>query len=201
MNRDRQFDFHFTPREGWINDPNGLIYAEGKYHLFFQYNPDAPVWGPMHWGHAVSEDLANWQQLDNAILPEKKSYAFSGSAIGSKRAAPISVNEASFSTGPLSPFAQRPSSDSLIQIPGGMAGPFYLLYTSHNPESGEQQQCLVKSEDLEHFESWEKNPVIKNSKDSPDFKKEFRDPKIFPNVKIHGYTAPACGLYLDNIEY
>ncbi|MDD6065697.1 MAG: glycoside hydrolase family 32 protein, partial [Firmicutes bacterium] len=53
--------FHLSTRVGWLNDPNGFSYYEGKYHLFYQYHPYDPYWGPMHWGHAVSEDLLHWE--------------------------------------------------------------------------------------------------------------------------------------------
>jgi fructan beta-fructosidase len=58
---------HFSPKVSWMNDPNGLIYYQGTYHMFFQFYPDSTVWGPMHWGHAVSTDLVHWKQavLDN----------------------------------------------------------------------------------------------------------------------------------------
>lgn len=75
---------HLTPETGWINDPNGFIYFRGEYHLFYQFNPYESVWGPMHWGHAKSKDLVNWEQLPVALAPDKaydKDGCFSGSAI------------------------------------------------------------------------------------------------------------------------
>lgn len=75
---------HLTPEIGWINDPNGFIFFRGEYHLFYQFNPYESVWGPMHWGHAKSEDLVNWEQLPVALAPDKdydKDGCFSGSAI------------------------------------------------------------------------------------------------------------------------
>src|SRR5690606_10963014 len=54
---DYRLNFHFTPKENWMNDPNGMFYLDGTYHLFFQYHPDSSTWGPMHWGHATSKDM------------------------------------------------------------------------------------------------------------------------------------------------
>ena len=53
--------YHFSPRTGWLNDPNGLSYYDGKYHLFYQYHPYSTYWGPMHWGHSVSDHLITWE--------------------------------------------------------------------------------------------------------------------------------------------
>ena len=75
---------HFSPKAHWMNDPNGMIYTNGIYHLFFQYYPDATVWGPMHWGHATSKDLIHWVEQPIALYPDSLGYIFSGSVVVDK---------------------------------------------------------------------------------------------------------------------
>ncbi|MDX3748923.1 GH32 C-terminal domain-containing protein [Streptomyces sp. AK08-02] len=127
--------FHFTPDKNWMNDPNGLVYYQGEYHLFYQYNPSGNSWGDMSWGHAVSTDLVHWQQLPLALSHDDEEMVFSGSAVVDEN------NTTGFGT------TENP--------------PMVAIYTSHNTSTGIQSQSLAYSTD--RGRTWTKyqgNPVI-----------------------------------------
>jgi fructan beta-fructosidase len=147
--------FHFSPPQQWMNDPNGLVYAQGEYHLFYQYNPYSNKWGPMHWGHAVSRDLVRWENLPIALYPDRHGTIFSGSA------AVDTANTSGFGT------KEHP--------------PLVALFTYHDHLSenlggtGFESQGLAYS--LDNGRNWVKyaeNPVLT----SPAVR-DFRDPKLF----------------------
>jgi fructan beta-fructosidase len=144
---------HFSPKANWLNDPNGLVFLDGEYHLFFQYYPHDDVWGPMHWGHAVSRDLLHWEELDVALAPYDDTMIFSGSAV-------IDVNN---TTG----FGYGPDGQP----------PLLAIYTSHYEKEGVivETQSLAYSHDKGRtFAYYAGNPVLADST-----AKDFRDPKVF----------------------
>jgi fructan beta-fructosidase len=145
---------HFSPAAKWMNDPNGMVYYKGTYHLFFQYYPKDIVWGPMHWGHATSKDLIHWKQQPIALYPDKLGYIFSGSAV-------VDVNNTSG-------FGKKG------QVP------MVAIFTHHDPVGEKantdnfQNQSIAYS--LDEGKTWTKyagNPVVKN----PGIR-DFRDPKV-----------------------
>lgn len=144
--------FHFTPKTGWTNDPNGLVYYKGLYHLFFQHNPFDVKWGNMTWGHATSPDMVHWTQLENVLLPDKMGTMFSGSAVVDWD------NTAGLQTG---------SEKTIVLI--------YTAAGGTNPESKGQPftQCIAYSVDGGRtFAKYAANPVV------PNIVGENRDPKV-----------------------
>jgi fructan beta-fructosidase len=147
--------FHFTPDSMWMNDPNGMVYYDGEYHLFYQHNPDTNVWAPMHWGHAVSTDLVHWEHLPIGLYPDSLGMIFSGSAVMDHQ------NTSGFGT------RENP--------------PMIAIYTYHDMDAANagvvehQTQAIAYS--LDKGRTWTKyegNPVVEN----PGIK-DFRDPKVF----------------------
>jgi levanase/fructan beta-fructosidase len=147
-------NFHFTPKKGWMNDPNGMFYYNGYYHLYYQHYPDGNKWGPMHWGHAVSTDMITWKEMPIAIFPDEKGYIFSGSAV-------VDVNNSSG-------FGKDGKQ------------PIIAMFTYHDMggekagKTNYQSQAIAYSLDEgQTFTKYSGNPVIIN----PNIK-DFRDPKI-----------------------
>jgi fructan beta-fructosidase len=144
LNNDEMYrpQIHFSPKEHWVNDPNGMVYYKGVYHLFFQYHPYSSVWGPMHWGHATSPDMIHWKREPIAIYPDSLGTIFSGSAV-------VDINNTSG-------FGKKG------QVP------LVAIYTSHD-QKGEQagrndfqNQSVAYS--LDNGKTWIKynaNPVLK----------------------------------------
>ena len=146
---------HFSPKRKWTNDPNGMVYSNGIYHLFFQHYPDSSVWGPMHWGHATSKDLIHWQEQPIALYPDSLGYIFSGSAVVDKN------NTSGF----------------------GKNGqpPLVAIFTHHDPVGEKEKRNNYQNQSLAYSvdsgKTWIKyknNPVLKN----PGIT-DFRDPKVF----------------------
>ena len=124
-------EYHHTPLYGWMNDANGLVYKDGEYHLYFQYNPYGSKWGNMHWGHSVSKDLVHWEHLNPAIARDTLGHIFSGSTVIDKN------NSAGY------------GKDAMI-----------AFYTSASDEHG-QIQCMAYSNDNGRtYTKYEKNPIL-----------------------------------------
>jgi fructan beta-fructosidase len=141
--------FHFTPARHFMNDPNGLVYYKGEYHLFYQHNPFGETWGHMSWGHAVSRDLLHWEHLPVALREEGGVMIFSGSAV-----------------------VDGHNSSGFCRTEGDERSCLVAIYTGHG--HGKQTQNLAYSTD--RGRTWTKytnNPVL-----DPGLK-EFRDPKVF----------------------
>ena len=148
MDYTQKLKYHYRPKKGWINDPNGLIYFKGYYHVFYQHAPDYETPGkqPMHWGHAITKDFINWEELPVALFPDKEYDShgcWSGTAI---------------------------EKDGILYL-------FYAsIHTPESGDEKIQTVSVAYSKDGVHFEKYEGNPVINTypSDGGPDF----RDPAV-----------------------
>ncbi|MBR5340620.1 MAG: glycoside hydrolase family 32 protein [Erysipelotrichaceae bacterium] len=146
--------YHFTAPQGWLNDPNGLVWYKGEYHLFYQHYPDDVFWGPMHWGHAVSKDLIHWENLPIALYPDDNGTIFSGSIIVDKN-----------------------NDSGLFESGEGLIA-FYTGHIDRPNQHPIEHQCVAYSEDCgRSWKMYKGNPVI-TPPDTPDAY-DFRDPKVF----------------------
>lgn len=161
--------FHYSPPSGWLNDPNGLVYYEGEYHLFYQYYPHKNDWGPMHWGHAVSKDLVNWEHMPIALAPDDNGMIFSGSAV-------IDWNDTSGffggNAGLVAIFTHADTYPNTIYEKGA-----YVIDGITITERPRQRQSLAYSSDKGRtWTMYEGNPVLADIELT-----DFRDPKVFWN--------------------
>ncbi|MFX0561189.1 glycoside hydrolase family 32 protein [Tepidibacillus infernus] len=144
--------FHFSPENQWMNDPNGMVFYNGEYHLFYQYHPNGTTWGPMHWGHAVSKDLVCWEHLPIALAPDEHGMIFSGSAV-------VDWNDTS----------------GFFEGNPGLVAIFTHADTYPDSERPRQRQSLAYSKDNGRtWVKYEGNPVITEGNIT-----DFRDPKVF----------------------
>ena len=152
--------FHFSPKANWMNDPNGMVYHNGTYHLFFQYYPEGTIWGPMHWGHATSKDLVHWNEQAIALYPDSLGWIFSGSAVYDK--------------------------DNTSGLGKNGKMPLVAIFTHHNSklekEGRKDYQYQSIAYSLDEGQTWTKyngNPVLQN----PGIV-DFRDPKVRWNEEV-----------------
>lgn len=166
--------YHFTPPIHWMNDPNGLVYHKGEYHLFYQFNPFGNRWGHMSWGHAVSKDLVHWQHLPLAIPEEKDTMIFSGSCV-------VDINNTSG-------FATKPGEVPLVAI-----------YTGHIEGKSQSQHLAYSLDDGRTWTKYNANPVLdagkKDFRDPGVFwyapQKKWVMPVVWPIEKqVKFYSSP-----------
>jgi len=156
---------HFSPEKNWINDPNGMVYFEGVYHLFYQYNPDGDRHANMHWGHATSTNLVNWQHHEIGIYadPDGLGYIFSGGAVV--------------------------DNDNTSGLGNGKQPPLVATFTHHSEDEVEVQSLAYSQDGGITWQEYANNPVFPN----PGIK-DFRDPKvIWDEINKQWVMALAAG--------
>lgn len=163
--------FHFTSRRGWLNDPNGLVYHDGKWHLFYQHNPYSHGWDNMHWGHATSTDLFHWTEHPVGLFPDAEGFMFSGSGF------------------------VVPKDKTKLPINGKEA--IVLAYTAEGnlnylPDKKVEQGLAITSDGGKTFQKFDGNPVL------PYIINQNRDPKVFWHEPSNHWVM---ALYLDGPDY
>ncbi|CAM4085993.1 glycoside hydrolase family 32 protein [Paenibacillus alkaliterrae] len=144
--------FHFTPEANWLNDPNGMVFYEGEYHLFYQHHPDSTVWGPMHWGHAVSKDLVHWEHLPIALYPDHNGTVFSGSAV-----------------------VDAEDTSGFFDGKAGLVAIYTQTEMIPGTDLSKQRQSIAYSKDNGRtWHPYADNPVLADERFA-----DFRDPKVF----------------------
>ncbi|SHH28438.1 glycoside hydrolase family 32 protein [Clostridium grantii] len=155
--------FHYSPLKNWMNDPNGLIYYLGEYHMFYQYYPHDTVWGPMHWGHAVSKDLIRWEELPIALAPDKNGMIFSGSAVWDK----------------------DNTSGLFDDVGEGIVAIFTHADNKVVPGMDQAQSIAYSKDKGRTWTMYENNPVL-----LPTNTTDFRDPKVFWHEETCKWIMP-----------
>lgn len=181
---------HFTPKANWMNDPNGMVYYKGTYHLFYQYYPDGNTWGPMHWGHATSTNLMNWKHEPIALYPDSLGMIFSGSAVVDKN------NTSGFGT------TTKPA--------------LVAIFTQHKEAARlkgvkdfQNQSIAYSTDEGKTWIKYANNPVLR----SPGLV-DFRDPKVAWNTaankwimtlavadRVHFYSSPDLKNWTKESEF
>lgn len=153
--------YHFSPESNWMNDPNGMVFYNGEYHLFYQYHPNGTTWGPMHWGHAVSKDLVYWEHLPVGLAPDEHGMIFSGSAV-------VDWNDTS----------------GFFEGKSGLVAIFTHADTYPDSDRPRQRQSLAYSKDNGRtWVKYEGNPVIQEESIT-----DFRDPKVFWHLETNQWV-------------
>ncbi|RPK27764.1 glycoside hydrolase family 32 protein [Paenibacillus xylanexedens] len=166
LKQDYRNEYHFSPKEKWMNDPNGMVFFNGEYHLFYQYHPFGTTWGPMHWGHAVTRDLITWEELPVALAPDEHGMIFSGSAV-------VDWNN---------------TSGFFEDEPGLVA-----IFTHHlevpNGHPVQRQSLAYSKDNGRTWTKYEGNPVLTHESFV-----DFRDPKVFWHEQTKEWVMIiACG--------
>lgn len=166
---------HFSPEQAWMNDPNGLVFHNGLYHMYYQYNPDSTVWGPMHWGHATSTDLVQWAHHDIALYPQELGTIFSGSIVVDK------ANTTGFGT------AESPA--------------LVAIYTLHDHAGEDAKKLDFQTQGISYsndggftWTAYVDNPVLPN----PGLK-DFRDPKVIWHEESERWVMALAAL--DRVKF